>query len=51
MQNFVQMIDPAGEQGGLDEADPQLIAIQQTMPQIAAALKEEFVPYLPTVME
>ncbi len=35
----------------MDEADPQIIAIQNALPQLAAVLKQEFVNYLPQVMD
>jgi len=35
----------------MDEADPQILAIQSALPQLASVLKHDFVPYLSSVME
>lgn len=35
----------------LDEADPQLSAIQTTIPKLAACLGPDFKPFLPPIME
>jgi hypothetical protein len=42
---------PADGPSPLDEADPEILSIQQALPQLASVLKSEFVQYLPAVME
>ena len=35
----------------LDDADPQVIAIQEALSRIAGVLKADFIPYMPTIMQ
>ena len=51
MASFVQFMALQSSQDGksvpLDESDPQIISIQNALPQLAALLKSEFFDYLP----
>jgi len=35
----------------IDEADPQILSINNALPQMAEVLKQDFAPYMPTVMD
>lgn len=35
----------------MEDSDPQILAIQNMVPQLAAVLKADFKPFLPTLME
>lgn len=46
-QNFVELLNS----GKLTDADPQIITIQNSLPQLASCLQEEFKPFLGPILE
>ena len=51
MQLFAQILTEVSQAETIDEADPQSLAINNALPQMAAVLKNDFVTYLPSIME